>query len=513
MSVPVAGYIRVSTDGQAEHGWGLPEQRAKVEEHCRRKGYTLVELAADEGVSGTLAERPGLRRLLALAEAGAIKAVVTPRVDRIGRRTHVIHTALHNLRSCGLRVEFIETPTDNTPAGRLMEATLAGVAEFHWELVRENTMDGRRKKAEQTGRHPQGVAPYAYRCVSVAQARAIPEFAGRDGEYLVVEDEARIVQELFRRAATGETLSALSKWTATTGGRRLSRSTILKILANPIYYGAPRYRRSMQVDTPQGKKRVDRPEEEQIVLTAPALVDEATFHAVAARLAENAATKRGRPSLPGAWPLRGVVRCGVCKTEKGHARTCCGNGGRRGEFRRYVCTSKSAQATGGAPFCGTRILAETLEDAARDALRRAATPGRLAQVERKRALEAAKAAGDPQARAQAARRELERLDDEENAVADLALQGFSRRVVEERLAGIQARRAAAQAALAQARAAARTTVSPEEAAAKAETQAALLRDALPHVLEDPAVLAEWARLLLRITLHPDREPEVDVQVP
>src|SRR5690349_7231440 len=46
-----AGYARVSTEGQVEHGWGLPEQQAKIEEHCRRRQYELAEVVADAGVS------------------------------------------------------------------------------------------------------------------------------------------------------------------------------------------------------------------------------------------------------------------------------------------------------------------------------------------------------------------------------------------------------------------------------------------------------------------------------
>ena len=42
-----AGYIRVSTAGQAEHGLGLDIQRDAIAEYCQREGLDLVAVFED----------------------------------------------------------------------------------------------------------------------------------------------------------------------------------------------------------------------------------------------------------------------------------------------------------------------------------------------------------------------------------------------------------------------------------------------------------------------------------
>ena len=46
-AVNVIGYVRVSTDEQADSGAGLLAQRAAMTEECRRRGWSLVAIHAD----------------------------------------------------------------------------------------------------------------------------------------------------------------------------------------------------------------------------------------------------------------------------------------------------------------------------------------------------------------------------------------------------------------------------------------------------------------------------------
>jgi DNA invertase Pin-like site-specific DNA recombinase len=67
----IVGYIRVSTDKQAEQGLGLDVQRQALRAWARAGGHRLVEVIADEGVSGPdgIEHRAGLAEALATVRA------------------------------------------------------------------------------------------------------------------------------------------------------------------------------------------------------------------------------------------------------------------------------------------------------------------------------------------------------------------------------------------------------------------------------------------------------------
>ena len=70
------GYVRVSTDEQAERGLGLEAQRQRIQAYCEMKGLRLTTIFEDPGLSGgkPLGSRSARGRLL--AEARRTKPVV-----------------------------------------------------------------------------------------------------------------------------------------------------------------------------------------------------------------------------------------------------------------------------------------------------------------------------------------------------------------------------------------------------------------------------------------------------
>ena len=54
------GYIRVSTQKQADEGVSLDAQRAKIEAWCLANDYELAGIHCDEGISGTKSDRDGV---------------------------------------------------------------------------------------------------------------------------------------------------------------------------------------------------------------------------------------------------------------------------------------------------------------------------------------------------------------------------------------------------------------------------------------------------------------------
>ncbi|MEW6669867.1 MAG: recombinase family protein [Thermodesulfobacteriota bacterium] len=69
------GYIRVSTEDQAKEGVSLDNQRSKITAYCQLKDLDLSEIVEDAGISAKNLRRPGVQKVLRLAQKRAVDAV------------------------------------------------------------------------------------------------------------------------------------------------------------------------------------------------------------------------------------------------------------------------------------------------------------------------------------------------------------------------------------------------------------------------------------------------------
>ena len=146
----VALYARVSTTGK---GQDAELQLAELRSVATQRGWTITSEFCDVGVSGSVAKRPELDRVMALARVGKLDAVAVWRFDRFARSTRHLLTALDEFRSCG--VEFIslrEQIDTTTPIGKAVFTIVAAVAELERDLIRERVQAGV-DRAKAAGKH------------------------------------------------------------------------------------------------------------------------------------------------------------------------------------------------------------------------------------------------------------------------------------------------------------------------------------------------------------------------
>jgi site-specific DNA recombinase len=515
------GYIRVSGEAQAEKGYSLPDQRKMITEYAERQGLRLVEIIADEGVSGKLSDRPGLGRLLQLADARAYDVFVAVKIDRLGRGNRIIQNALHDLRRRGIDIRFSEHASGDRPADRLLLNVLGGVAEFEWDQIRERTMVGRYAKARD-GKMPSALRLYGYEVVSKAQAAVLPEFQGMDGSLVINAEEAAVVREVYRRYAGGQGIHGLAVWLNEAGIKTKRRNlwdrmALHRLLTNSAYIGRQYYgRRSWKLCEGEAQRlrtSEDRPEEEWVCIPCPPIVDETLFYAVQERFRANREAIVGRPS--NTFLLSRIVECGNCAGKDGHPLKC---HGRRASGTKtapgynrfkYACNSLSQPQRG---FCGTWFPAPELEEMAWDAAETILQPGVLAAYCRS-VIEAELAnAGGAAEEIDGLERSLAKLEGEERALLDAAIAGhFSAHLIQERTSELQRRRADVRARLETAKARAATTTQPARVVERADALAAEYRMQLAALKDDRARLQRFYQRLLRITITGrDQEPEIRV---
>lgn len=153
------GYIRVSTEKQAEEGVSLEAQKEKIRAWCDMHDYELVAIEEDAGISGkSMKKREGLRLALAKVEKGT--ALVAYSFSRLARSTRDLLDIADHLQKRDADLVSISERIDTSGAtGRLVFTILAALAQFERELIGERTkssLDHKRRVGEAYSPTPYG---------------------------------------------------------------------------------------------------------------------------------------------------------------------------------------------------------------------------------------------------------------------------------------------------------------------------------------------------------------------
>lgn len=157
------GYIRVSTDKQADHGVSLEAQRAKLEAYAQLYDVVLVDVIVDAGVSAKTLERPGLQQALTMLRKGHAHALLIAKLDRLTRSVKDLGTLVEEYFSSDkiTLLSVADSIDTRTAAGRLVLNVLGSVAQWEREVISERTSEAMGQLRAQ-GKKTGGDVPYGY---------------------------------------------------------------------------------------------------------------------------------------------------------------------------------------------------------------------------------------------------------------------------------------------------------------------------------------------------------------
>jgi DNA invertase Pin-like site-specific DNA recombinase len=154
------GYIRVSTEKQADFGVSLEAQEAKIRAMAVVQGADLAEAIVDAGESAKSLKRPGMERLLSLVDAGAVDVVIIAKLDRLTRSVADLAELLKRFERRGVSLVSVADSLDTrSAAGRLVLNIMVSVSQWEREAIGERTRDAmshKRAKGERVGTIPFG---------------------------------------------------------------------------------------------------------------------------------------------------------------------------------------------------------------------------------------------------------------------------------------------------------------------------------------------------------------------
>lgn len=139
----VVGYVRVSTEGQADGGVSLDAQRAKLAAYCVALDLDLVGIEEDAGLSAKTLDRPALNRALDALRAGRADALLVVKLDRLTRSVRDLGDLVERYFAGGkwALLSVADSIDTRSAAGRLVLNVLASVAQWEREATAERTRD------------------------------------------------------------------------------------------------------------------------------------------------------------------------------------------------------------------------------------------------------------------------------------------------------------------------------------------------------------------------------------
>ena len=312
----VAAYCRVSTDSEEQLTSYTMQKKVYTEMIASRPDWELAGIYADEGISGTRADkRPQFQKMIKDCYAGKIDYIVTKSVSRFARNTVDCLNHVRALKNHGIGIYFEEQNIDTLSIdSELYLVIYAGFAQSESESMSKNITWAYRKRFED------GKVTMQYKLM-------LGYKKGSDGEPEIVPEEAEIVKRIYEMFLSGQTVRAISEKLQSENikvpGKKFSFSHVMvyNVLRNEKYCGDSILQKTVTVDCISKTRRNNMGEAPMYYVqnSHPAIISRETYHMTQAEIArrkaltpsseKKATTYTGKYSK---YALSEVLICGEC---------------------------------------------------------------------------------------------------------------------------------------------------------------------------------------------------------
>ena len=278
-------YARFSSHNQREES--IEQQVAECRAFAASNGITIIGVYSDEARSakakGRSDRRPDFQRLRRDVEKGKFSIILAYKSNRIYR--DMLHALVfeEEVSKYGVKILYAKEEFGNNAAGRFALRSMMNVNQFHSENMAE---DIRRNQADNARNcKSNGPAPYGYQ-------------SDKEGHFVLVEDQAAVVREIFERTAKGDAFVDIAdelnrRGIKTRQGNTWGKSSFQTILRNERYLGVYIF------------------DDTRIEGGMPAIISKELFMAVQQKLSTKK-NPQGRHRDTGDYLLTGKLYCGDC---------------------------------------------------------------------------------------------------------------------------------------------------------------------------------------------------------
>jgi len=275
-------YARYSSSSQTEQS--IETQIDICLAYAKDKNLVVIKEYIDKGISGTSANRPGFRKMIADSYTDAFQYVIVYKLDRFARDEYDDIRFERLLNDNGVkRLSATEDIPEDYFSGALIKAVTRLNNENYSRLLSQRVTAGLNKNVEK-GLMVGGSVTWGYKMV--------------DKKYVIDEVTSIYVKMIFENYASGMTAmqitnDLLSKGIYNANDKPFRWQHIYKILKNKRYIGIFNYK---------GKEYAD---------FIPPIISRSLYDTVQSKLGNNA-TKKGRIRYKVKYLLTGKLYCGHC---------------------------------------------------------------------------------------------------------------------------------------------------------------------------------------------------------
>lgn len=298
----VCAYARVSS-GKDAMLHSLSAQVSYYSDMIRNMPDTeFVGVYSDEACTGTKEDRPGFTQMLSDCRAGCIDMVITKSISRFARNVVTLLKIVRELKDLGIDIYFEEQKIHTISSdGELLLTILASYAQEESRSASENRKWQIRHGFEEG---------------KLVNLRFLLGYNITGGIISINESEAEIVREIFHRAVSGESFTAIADDLNNRGitgkqGGKWNAPRIRDILSNEKYTGNALLQKHYKNNHIDKKKTKNTGELAMYYAegTHPAIIDTDMFNQAQELLHRLDCVQHKKPTES---PLTGIIRCGVC---------------------------------------------------------------------------------------------------------------------------------------------------------------------------------------------------------
>ena len=302
----VVAYCRVSTEKEDQVNSLENQQRYFRQYIACNPDWELLEIFADEGISGTnTKKRKEFNRMITCAKKGDFDLIITKEISRFARNTLDSIYYTRDLKKQGIGVIFLNDNINTLDDDAELRLTImSSIAQEESRKTSERVKWGQKRQMEQ----------------GVVFGRSMLGYDVKDGKMHINEEGANVVRLIFHKFVNeGKGTHTIARELQEEGIRPIKaekwqNTVILRMIRNEKYCGDLVQKKTYTPDFLSHEKKYNQGQEEFVIIKNhhEAIISREMFEEANRILDARSFSQEGKAKYSNRYLFSGKIKCGCC---------------------------------------------------------------------------------------------------------------------------------------------------------------------------------------------------------